>query len=93
VRPSGLLAVLYAAAAGTFLAFLLYLTVVQRFGATVASQAEYIVPLIASGLGVVFLGERITPTMLLGMAVIFAGLAVFDRAGKKNKLEAVSQPA
>jgi len=49
--------------------------------------------LIASGLGVVFLGERITPTMLLGMAVIFAGLAVFDRAGKKNKLEAVSQPA
>jgi drug/metabolite transporter (DMT)-like permease len=83
VRPSGLLAVLYAAIAGTFMAFLFYLTIVQRFSATIASQTEYVVPLIATGLGVIFLGEQVTLTMLAGMLIIFAGLAIFDRAGRK----------
>lgn len=93
VRISGVLALCYAAVAGTFLAFLLYLTIVQRFSATVASQTEYIVPLIASSLGVILLGERVTPTMLLGMLIIFAGLAIFDRAGRRQKVEVVSDLA
>jgi drug/metabolite transporter (DMT)-like permease len=79
MRLSGALAVLYAGGAGTFLAFLFYLTAVQRHGATAASQAEYIVPLFAAGLGVIALGEKVTPVMLLGMLVIFIGLAVFNR--------------
>lgn len=76
---SGMLALSYAALAGTFLAFLLYLTTVQKFGATVASQAEYAVPMVATGLGVLLLHERITLTMLVGMVVILIGLAIFDR--------------
>ncbi len=93
VRISGVLALCYAAVAGTFLAFLVYLKIVQRFSATVASQTEYIVPLVASSLGVIFLGEQVTPTMLAGMLVIFAGLAIFDRAGRRRKVEVVSELA
>ncbi len=79
VQPSGLLALAYAALVGTFLAFSIYLLAVQQFGATVASQSEYFVPLAATELGVLVLGEQVTLTMLAGMLLIFAGLAVFDR--------------
>ena len=71
----------YAGIVGTFLAFLFYLTAVQRFGATLASQTEYIVPLIATSLGVALMGEHITLTMLVGMGAIFTGLSIFNRAG------------
>jgi drug/metabolite transporter (DMT)-like permease len=79
VRLTGVLALAYASVVGTFLAFLFYLMSVQRFGATAASQSEYLVPLAATGLGVLILGERVTPTMLAGMVCIFLGLAVYER--------------
>lgn len=81
-RISGVLALLYAAVIGTFFAFLFYLTAVQRFGATVASQTEYVVPMAATVLGVLLLGEQVTPTMGIGMMVIAVGLWVFDRGRK-----------
>jgi drug/metabolite transporter (DMT)-like permease len=88
VQVSGVLTLLYAAIAGTVFAFLLYLTSVQRNGATVASQTEYIVPLVATGLGVLLLHEHVTPAMLVGMGLIFVGLAVFDR-GRGARVEQV----
>jgi drug/metabolite transporter (DMT)-like permease len=78
MRLSGALAVLYAGVAGTFLAFLLYLTAVQRYGATSASQSEYFVPLITAVLGVAALGEMITLVMVVGTVLVFAGLAIFN---------------
>ena len=82
VQASGVLALLYAGAAGTFLAFLLYMTTVQRFGATAASQTEYYVPLVAAGLGALLLGEVVTGNMLFGMVLILLGLVIFDRGGR-----------
>lgn len=79
VQWSGLLALLYAGIVGTFLAFMAYQAAVMRFGATRASQSEYFVPMVATALGVVLLGEQVTMSMLAGMALIFLGLAVFDR--------------
>jgi drug/metabolite transporter (DMT)-like permease len=84
LQVSGALALGYAGFAGTFLAFLFYLKTVQEFGATVASQTEYAVPMVATGLGVVLLNEQFTLTMLAGMVVIFAGLAVFDRGRNRQ---------
>lgn len=84
-RLSGFLALVYAAVVGTFFAFLFYLTAVQRYGATVASQTEYVVPLAATLLGVLLLGEQVTATMAAGMLVIFAGLALFDRGRKLER--------
>lgn len=79
VQWSGFSALLYAGIIGTFLAFLAYQAAIKRYGATRASQAEYFVPLVATGLGVVFLNELVTGNMLIGMALILFGLAVFDR--------------
>jgi drug/metabolite transporter (DMT)-like permease len=83
VQWTGVAALLYAGIAGTFLAFLAYLVAVQRFGATSASLSEYFVPLVASVLGVVLLGEQFTPGLALGMVLIFLGLGLFHRAGTR----------
>ena len=79
VQPSGVVALLYATAAGTFGGLMLFLWVNQRFGATAASLASYVMPVVAAAGGVLFLGERITPVMLAGMALIVAGIAVLNR--------------
>lgn len=93
VEVSGMLAAVYAAAAGTFFAFLYYLKAVQKFGATVASQVEYVVPMVATSLGVLLLNERVTAAMLVGMAVIFVGLAIFDRGKEAPVKPPLTQPA
>lgn len=79
LQLSGFLAAIYAAVIGTFFAFYFYATTVVRYGATIASQTEYIVPMAATLLGMLLLGEQVTVTMLVGMAVIFVGLGVFSQ--------------
>jgi drug/metabolite transporter (DMT)-like permease len=79
VRPSGVAALLYAAAAGTFGGLMLFLWVNQRFGATASTLASYVMPVVAAVGGVLFLGERVTPVMLGGMTLIVAGIAVLNR--------------
>ena len=79
VQPSGVAALLYATAAGTFGGLMLFLWVNQRFGATASSLASYVMPVVAAAGGVLFLGERVTPVMLGGMALIVAGIAVLNR--------------
>lgn len=93
VQFSGVGAVLYAAILGTFFAFLYYMTSVQKLGATVASQTEFLVPMVATGLGVLLLGERVTVAMLVGMALIFAGLGVFGKGAERQAPQALPEPS
>lgn len=79
VEPAGVAAVIYAGTIGTTGGIVLYFWVIQRFGATIASLTEYVVPLITSILGVVFLGEIFTLPMLVGMLLIFAGINLMNR--------------
>ena len=79
VRPSGVVALLYAAAAGTFGGLMLFLWVNQRFGATAASLTSYVLPVVAAVGGVLFLGETITSVMLAGMVLIIGGIAILNR--------------
>lgn len=83
VQWSGVGAVFYAAIFGTFLAFIYYMSSVQKLGATVASQTEFLVPMVATGLGVLLLNERVTPAMLIGMTLIFIGLGVFGKGASR----------
>lgn len=76
VRWSGVIAFIYGALPGTLIAFMLYSYVVARFGATKGTQTEYMVPVVATVAGALFLGERITLIMVAGMAVVFAGIAL-----------------
>ena len=54
----GWTAMAYSGVLGTFMAFFLELFIIRRFGATDATQASYISPLIATCLGTLLLGEK-----------------------------------
>lgn len=79
-----LLSLVYLASAGTFFAFILEFRIIQWFGAGPASQMSYMLPPVATSLGVIFLDEKISITFLTGMVIIFAGLFLLNSRGKGN---------
>jgi drug/metabolite transporter (DMT)-like permease len=74
VQTSGILVLIYAAIIATLLTFLLEFYIVDHFGASSASQSSYVIPVVATTLGVLLLGEQVTATIILGMIAIFIGL-------------------
>ena len=62
----GWLSVGYTRLIGSFLGFLLFFTMIKRFGATVAALSTYVMPVVSAGLGVLMLGEVITLTLIAG---------------------------
>lgn len=58
------------------LAYILYFRLVSEIGATKALTTEFLVPVVAVIVGVVFLGESVTLTDLLGAACILLGSAL-----------------
>jgi drug/metabolite transporter (DMT)-like permease len=81
VVPEGIAlgAVLYLGLFATAIAFLLYFTMLARYGALETSLVAYAVPVVATLAGVVLLDERITPVSLVGFVVIFAGFLLLKR--------------
>ncbi|MBP6816614.1 MAG: DMT family transporter [Burkholderiaceae bacterium] len=84
VRGGGLLVVELIALAivGTILPAALNYVLVQQVGATRASVAMFLMPLIAVLFGVVFLDERLTLHALLGMGLILIGSLVVNGLGR-----------
>ena len=78
VNAAGYSALIYASLIGTFLGMWLSFYVIKRFGATVASQTSYVIPVVSTILGALVLEEVITPTMLVGMVIIFTGIALLN---------------
>ena len=78
VSVEALNAVIALALVATALAYILYFTIIARAGATNAALVTLIVPLSATLLGAVFLGERFGLPELLGMVVIMAGFVIID---------------
>jgi drug/metabolite transporter (DMT)-like permease len=66
-------------ALGTGLAYVTTLVVVRAKGATTASSVTYVVPIFATVLGVVVLGETLTWNEPAGAVVILAGIALSRR--------------
>jgi drug/metabolite transporter (DMT)-like permease len=79
VDGRGYLALFYAALAGNFAGMLLAFYNIQRFGATSAALVAYIIPVVATLGGALWLNERISVGMLLGMALIIVGIAIINR--------------
>jgi drug/metabolite transporter (DMT)-like permease len=87
VDSRGFLALLYASIVGTFVGLLLAIHNIKQFGATAAAMTAYVVPIVATIGGVLFLGEQVTGGMLVGMALIIAGVAMLNRrAGPHPRL-------
>jgi drug/metabolite transporter (DMT)-like permease len=61
---------------GTGLAFVLNLNVVRLAGATTASTVTYLIPIFATVVGVIVLGEEITWYQPVGAAVVLLGVAI-----------------
>lgn len=78
VKFSGYLALLYVAVAGTFFAFFLEFYIVKKYGASKSALSSYVVPVVATSLGVVILGEQVTLVIILGMVAIFCGLKLLN---------------
>ncbi|MFQ5398276.1 MAG: DMT family transporter [Anaerolineae bacterium] len=79
VTGTGYLALLYAALVGTFSGLMLAFYNIKRFGATAGALAAYVIPLVASIGGLLFLGETFTPFMLVGLALITLGITLLNK--------------
>jgi len=77
--PAAIGAVLYIGVFGTALAFLLYFAMIERQGAFETTLIGYVVPIVATVVGVFVLGERISPLTLLGFGLVVAGFGVLKR--------------
>jgi drug/metabolite transporter (DMT)-like permease len=71
-------AVLGLAALSTALAYLIYFRLLASAGATNLLLVTFLVPVSATALGWLFLGERLLPQHLAGFGLIVAGLAALD---------------
>lgn len=78
VNNLGLLALLYASFVGAMLAQLLSFYITRRFGATAFSLTSYVIPIVATILGVLLLDEQITAVMLAGMLLIVSGVVLIN---------------
>jgi drug/metabolite transporter (DMT)-like permease len=87
VDQSGYIALGWAALFGTLLGMLLSFYNIQRFGATAAAMTAYVVPIVASLGGWLFMEEQITLGMLGGMTLIVIGIALINRRVKRVELE------
>lgn len=74
-----LLAILVLGVLGTGLAYVINYALIATEGPTAASVVTYLVPAVAVGLGVTFLGEPIGPNLLTGAALILLGVALVRR--------------
>jgi drug/metabolite transporter (DMT)-like permease len=72
------LAVVGIAALSTALAYLLYFRLLASAGATNLSLVTFLIPISATLLGVVFLGEHLLPQHIAGFALISLGLIALD---------------
>ncbi|MEP7210309.1 MAG: DMT family transporter [Alphaproteobacteria bacterium] len=81
VAPSieSLAAMVVLALVPTAFAYVLWVWLVQKAGAVFGSLTNYLMPLWAAGLGVVFLGENVSWPAFAAMALIVGGVAVASR--------------
>ncbi len=70
------LATLYLALAGSALTFVLYFRLLERRSLFVASALAFTIPVVALGVGVVFMGEPWSSQLGVGAALILAGVGL-----------------
>jgi drug/metabolite transporter (DMT)-like permease len=80
VSPRAWLAIVLSGAVGLSAAFVLFVRMIGRYGPTAALLATYVMPVVATLLGVLVLGETLTPPMLAGSALVLAGVLLFTRS-------------
>lgn len=75
----GWAAVAYLGVFATAVAFFIYYTLLEVRGALETSLVAYLVPVVATIVGVVVLGESVTPATVAGFLLVFAGFVLLKR--------------
>jgi len=78
-------AVLYSGLAGSLLGYWLRFRTIQRHGPVSASFANYVEPLVSTGLGAVLLGGIRMPSKQAGAMLILAGVATVTFGGARQR--------
>lgn len=78
ISTSTLGAVLTLGLVNTYIAYLLFYWIIDRWGATRATLVTYVMPPVGLGLGVMFLGEQLDAYLILGSVLIGAGVALVN---------------
>lgn len=74
VSPMGWFAIFYNGMVGSFIAFWLTFTLIKKYGATASALPNYIMPVVSTLIGSVFLGELITFPLFAGALMILMGV-------------------
>lgn len=74
ISPSHYSPLIYALLIGTFSGNIIIFSIVKKYGATTASMAAYIIPIVAIILGMLTLKEEFTSSIALGTALILSGV-------------------
>ncbi|RBI59130.1 EamA/RhaT family transporter [halophilic archaeon] len=72
-------AVAYLGVFATAIAYFIYFTLLEVQGALETSLVSYLIPIVATIVGVIALGESITPLTIAGFFVVFTGFLVLKR--------------
>lgn len=73
---------------GTGLAFLIYLTLIERVGATNAAMVTYLVPIVGLACGALYRGEHFGPNVFVGALALITGVWLAQRQpAVKNHVE------
>jgi drug/metabolite transporter (DMT)-like permease len=72
------LAILWLGILGTFIAYILYFSLLQNVGPTRTTLVTYVVPVVGVILGVVFLDEVLDVRLVLGTILIVGGIALVN---------------
>jgi drug/metabolite transporter (DMT)-like permease len=76
----------------TGLAYVLYFRLIADIGATSASAVNYVVPIAAVAVGVLFLGEPVTWNLVAGGLVVLAGMAYAENRLPSRHERSVTTP-
>jgi drug/metabolite transporter (DMT)-like permease len=77
--PTAVGVVLYLGVFSTAIAFLIYFSILQKYGAFEAALVAYLVPVVATVVGVAVLEETIGSTTLLGFGLVAIGFVLLKR--------------
>ncbi len=79
MAPTAIGAILYLGIFSTAIAFLIYFMILEDHGAFEAALVAYLVPIVATVVGVVVLGESLSLLTILGFGLVAIGFALLKR--------------
>jgi drug/metabolite transporter (DMT)-like permease len=87
VSLRGWLGLFYTAAFASVAAYLIYFWALRHVTASRIAAFSYLLPVMATGLGIVLLGERPTMHLLVGGVLVLLGVYLAETAASGDKME------